>query len=423
MSDIPSTGNYSSFGSSGGPVGEQLRSQMLVTDKLAYFDHAAVAPLTAPAATAIQEYARAAAAEGDVPWPSWALGVERLRGVAADFLGADQDEVSLLNSTTQGIGLVAEGFPWQAGDNVVVLDNEFPSNSLPWSNLARRGVELRRVPVDRSGVVDLAVLQRTIDKRTRIVSLSWVGFISGYRIDVGQVADLVHSCGALFMLDAIQGLGAFKIDVKATGVDFLAADGHKWMLGPEGAGLFFLRREHLELLQPLGVGWNSLAGGSFEPGSLQLKASAARYEGGSTNMVGMLGLGQSLNLLHQLHGAADDSSPIAQAVLANADLLAERLRQRQFNAYLPTAPLRRSGIVGISWPATADRDAANSSATDTPEVPEAVAVAARKQCLANGVVLSVRGGRLRASTHAYNNEQDIERLVDALVHFRTTFAG
>ncbi|MEO8270228.1 MAG: aminotransferase class V-fold PLP-dependent enzyme [Aureliella sp.] len=398
---------------------QQLRNKMPVADKLAYFDHAAVAPLTAPAAAAIADYAQEAATQGDLPWPKWALAVERLRTVAAEFLGADLDEIALVNNTTQAIGLVAEGFPWQAGDNVVVPDNEFPSNSLPWAILARRGVELRRVPIAPSGVLDLSQLSRAIDARTRIVSVSWVGFVSGYRIDVGEVAELVHSRGALFMLDAIQGLGAFKIDVHATGVDFLAADGHKWMLGPEGAGLFYLRREHLGLLQPFGVGWNSLAGGSFDPNSLQLKATAARYEGGSTNMAGMLGFHESLRLLHQLHrdgvgDSANESSPIAQAVLTGTGRLAERLKQQGFRPHFPEDPQRRSGILGISWPSGAGSDS---------DVPESVALEARKYCIAAGVVLSVRGGRLRASTHAYTNDQDIERLVDSLVHFRKTFSG
>ncbi len=395
-------------------VAEQLRDQMPVVSKLAYFDHAAVAPLTAPAADAIADYAREAATEGDLPWPTWATRVERLRTVASEFLGADQDEIALINNTTQGIGIVAEGFPWREGDNVVIPDNEFPSNSLPWATLASRGVELRRVSVGPSGVLELSQLDRAIDARTRIVSASWVGFISGYRLDVGEVVELVHHRGALFMLDAIQGLGAFKIDVHATGVDFLAADGHKWMLGPEGAGLFYLRREHLELLQPFGVGWNSLATGSFDPSSLRLKAAAARYEGGSTNMPGMLGFHESLSLLHRLHGNAANDSPIAQAVLAGTERLVERLQQQGFRVHLPADPQRRSGILGICW---------SSGSAGDGDFSETVALAARKHCVAAGVALSVRGGKLRASTHAYNNAEDIERLVDALVHFRKTYSG
>src|SRR5690606_37199505 len=133
---------------------------------------------------------------------------------------------------------VAEGFPWREGDNVVTLADEFPANLYPWMNLKSRGVEARLVPTD-DGRVDLDRLNAACDDRTRIVSVSWVGFASGWRNDVAAVAEIAHRRGAYFFLDAIQGLGAFPIDARAAGVDFLAADGHKWMLGPEGAGVFY----------------------------------------------------------------------------------------------------------------------------------------------------------------------------------------
>ena len=423
MSDKAPGSAIASLNLPAGSAPEQLRSQMPVTEKFAYFDHAAVAPLPACAATAICQYAGQASEQGDLQWPAWDQALSRLRCVAAGFLGAGEDEVALVPNTTYGIGLVAEGFPWQAGDNVVIPENEFPSNSLPWSRLARLGVELRRVGVEPSGELDLGKLSKAIDVRTRIVSVSWVGFVSGYRIDVGEVAELVHSRGGLLMLDAIQGLGAFEIDVEQTGVDFLAADGHKWMLGPEGAGLFYVRKQHLDLLEPLGVGWGSLAADSFAPGSVELKSSAARYEGGAANMPGMIGFGQSLSLLQQLHGAAGTesqaNSALSEAVLRNVDLLTERLRQAGFRVYLPQDASRRSGIIGISWPAGASA----SSKSSADDVPESVAFAARKHCIAVGVILSVRGGRLRAAAHAYNNEHDIQRLVDALKDFRRNFAG
>jgi selenocysteine lyase/cysteine desulfurase len=377
---------------------------MPVATQWAYFDHAAVAPLPAPTAKAIEVYAQQASRNGDVYWPIWSLQVAQLRSGIARFIEANADEVALVNNTTQGISLIAEGFPWQSGDNVVIPENEFPSNALPWRNLKRLGVELRRVPVAPSGVIELADLEAAMDGHTRIVSVSWVGFASGYRIDVPAVAELVHRRGALFMLDAIQGLGAFPISVRECQVDFLAADGHKWLLGPEGAGMLFVRREHLDMLQPLGIGWNSLAASGFDPQAVELKTSAARYEGGSTNMPGMLGLQSSVQLLSELHVGRKGSCPIADSILANVDQLTELLRRADFKVSLPQERERQSGIVGITW-----------GESDSP--PERL-MAARKHCLAAGVVLSVRAGRLRASTHAYNNLDDIRRLVEALSSFR-----
>ncbi len=277
--------------SAGNPWAE-FRHQMPVTSRWAYFDHAAVAPLPAPMRDAVIRYAQQAADDGDTVWPAWNRRVEEVRNLAARLIAADPDEIALIRNTTEGIGLVAEGFPWQAGDNVVTLDNEFPSNQYPWMNLASRGVETRRVPTD-NGRVDLDRLAEACDRRTRIVSVSWVGYASGWRIDPAEVASRAHERGALLFVDAIQGLGAFPLDAHATGIDFLAADSHKWMLGPEGAGLLFVRREHLGLLRPLGVGWHSVAH-SFDYTKIELdiKPSAAALRGGHGQRRGVSGNGR-----------------------------------------------------------------------------------------------------------------------------------
>lgn len=382
----------------------RLRAALPVVERWAYFDHAAVAPLPAATAAAISEYASQACQGGDVFWPQWSAGVSNCRSVAAGLLESSPDEIALVNNTTQGIGLVAEGFPWRTGDNVVVPANEFPSNWLPWKALERRGVELRSLAVADSGGIDLGQLARCIDQRTRLVSLSWVGFASGYRLDLAQVVELVHSRGALLMVDAIQGLGAYPLSVRDLPIDFLAADGHKWMLGPEGAGILYVRRQHLDLLQPLGIGWNSVARGSFDTQATELKPTAGRYEGGSMNMPGMLGLNASLSLLSELQTHGAGTAPIMSCILENADKLSERLRQVGCEVQRASQVEHQSGIVGVRWGSTLP---AESSLR-----------AARKVCLEAGVVTSVRGGRLRISTHAYNNDDDIGRLVEALEHFR-----
>src|SRR5262245_37883371 len=256
---------------------------MPIAQHVAYFDHAAVAPLPATTRNAIQRWLQQATEEGDVVWGQWAARMEEIRATAARLINAQPGEIALVPNTTSGISLVAEGLDWLSGDNVVTLANEFPSNQYPWMNQAWRSIEVRRVPVD-NGIVDLDRVAAACDQRTRIVSLSWVGYASGWRIDVHQVAQMCRRLGCLFFLDAIQGLGVFPLDVQATGVDFLAADGHKWLLGPEGAGLLFVRQEHLSLLRPLMVGWNSVVQGSdYTRIELNIRNESARYEGGSQN--------------------------------------------------------------------------------------------------------------------------------------------
>jgi len=376
-----------------------MRQSMPVARTLAYFDHAAVAPLPAPAQRAIADWAREAAEAGDTVWPTWAARIEQIRGRAAELFGAAEAEIALVPNTTSGIGLVAEGFPWREGDNVVTLENEFPSNLYPWMNLASRGVETRRVAVEGGGV-DLQRVADACDDRTRIVSLSWVGYASGWRIDPAEAARMAHDQGALLFLDAIQGLGVFPLDAEGAGIDFFAADGHKWMLGPEGAGLLYVRRKHLDLLRPLGVGWNSVKQThDFGHVELDIRPTAARYEGGSQNMPGFHGLGASLDMLAE-YGLASQRSAVAERVLAISDSACEHLESAGAELFTRREGDHRSGIVTFRMPGVEP-------------------ARARKTCLERRVVLSCRGGGLRISTHAYNDQDDLTRLVQALREIST----
>jgi cysteine desulfurase / selenocysteine lyase len=371
-----------------------FRDAMPVSQRWAYLDHAAVAPLPLVAQEAIAEWSREAAEQGDVAWPRWNQAVEAVRTRAAKLVNARSDEIGLVPSTTAGISLVADGFPWREGDNVVTLENEFPSNLYPWLNLARRGVETRKVRVER-GRVDLDRIAQACDSRTRLVSASWVGYASGWRLDVAALAELVHDRHALLMLDAIQGLGVFPLDVQAAGVDFAAADGHKWMLGPEGAGIVYIRHELLGMLQPLGVGWHSAERPyDFSSRPLVLRDQAARYEGGTRNTAGFLALGASLELLEQ-QGYSTHHSRIAERILELAAEAAHRIVAAGGRLCYDRQPGCDSGIVTFAWPGH-----------DPAEL--------RKRCLQAGVVLSCRGGGVRMSFHGYNNEDDLERLLNAL---------
>ncbi len=372
------------------PWWTEFRNQMPVARNWAYLDHAAVAPLSEPARAAMCQWAEDITTEGDVCWRRWSRRVQEVRILGAKLVGAAEAELALVRNTTEGITLVAECFPWQAGDNVVTFAGEFPSNLYPWMNLARRGVEIRRVPTEL-GRVNLDDVAAACDRRTRIVAVSWVGYATGWRNDLDRLAEIAHASGALLFVDAIQGLGVFPLDVRTTRLDFFAADGHKWLLGPEGAGLLFIRTEHLERLAPLGVGWNSVVhAGQYDNSELILRTDAARYEGGSYNVAGLVALGASLKLL-----ASFGAEPISQRVLTITDLACERLRE--------------IGAVVVSH-----RDLAHASSIVAFELPGKDAHELLRRCHDQKVTVRVRAGRLRISPHAYNNEEDIERLVAAL---------
>lgn len=368
-----------------------IRDQMPITTRWAYFDHAAVAPLPAPVQNAVAEWADSMCQNGVADWSHWRKTVEVARKQSARLLNASREEIALVHSTTEGINLIAEGVPWQAGENVVTLDSEFPSNLYPWMNLKDRGVEVRQVPAERERV-DLDRVAAACDARTRVLAVSWVGFATGWRNDLAAFAELAHRHGAKLFVDAIQGLGMFPLDVTDIPLDFLAADGHKWMLGPEGAGLLYIRREHLDWLRPLGVGWNSVEqAGDYSDSRLQLKRNAGRYEGGTYNMVGVAGFGAALEFLAESSSLAERSTRIGAII----EELAERLQRLGATIHSDRDPARKSGILAFTLPQSD---------------PQLI----KRKLFDQGIIVNCRQGRLRLSPHVYTNADDIEKLLTAL---------
>lgn len=366
------------------------RGQFPVCERWTYFDHAAVAAIPRVAHEAVAEYLNDLIGGGDTLWPKWAEILELTRSRASQLIDCDRDEIALVPNTTFGINVVANGLDYRPGDNVVVPANEFPSNLLPWRLLERCGVEVRTI--EGQGDVLVEQLVQAIDQRTRIVSLSWVHYLTGYRMDLRRICDAAHAMNSLVMVDAIQGLGAFPISAKAIPFDFLAADGHKWMLGPEGAGLLYIRSTNLDRLKPLMMGWGSVESSyRFDPEANTLKANASRYEGGSMNMAGHIGLASSLELLLQA-GAHRFESAFAQSILDRTRRL--EIGLRSINARLDRHPFieRQSGILSFDFPDTNMQQL-------------------RSALLEAGFVTSVRHGKLRVAIHGYNSDEEVDRFI------------
>src|SRR4051794_36001259 len=361
-----------------------------VARRWAYFDHAAVAPIPRRAAEVLRAWADDLERHGAVHWTDWERKREAARADAARLLNAVPDEIALVNSTTHGIGLVAEGFPWRDGDNVVTAAEEYPSNIYPWLNLADRGVTLRQVE-SRDGRIWAEDLAGAIDDRTRVLTISHVEFATGFRNDLDALAELCDRRGVALFVDAIQGIGPLTIDVRRTPIDFLAADGHKWLLGPEGAGLLYVRRDWIERLRPLGVGWHSVVGSYNAPANdFTLKPNARRWEGGTLNMPGLLAFGASLGLLLEI-----GPEPVSRRILDRAAAVRDRARSAGWHVAGSTRPGDLSGIVALERPGVD---------------PDAFARAARSR----GVALACRRGRVRISPHVYNNDEDLDRLAAVL---------
>ncbi len=372
------------------------RDQMPVTRQWAYFDHAAVAPLSAPAADTLNDYTDVAATSGDVKWLEWSAKVESLRSLTAELIHCEKEEVALVPNTTAGINFVAGGYPWQSGDNVVLPEGEFPSNHYPWLNLTTRGVEVKVVP-RCDGRVEVDDLITAIDERTKLISVSWVGYASGFRIDLPRLVERAHERGVLVFVDAIQGMGMYPLDLRTCDVDFLSADGHKWMLGPEGAGVAVIRRRHLPLLRCENVGWASVQNAHlFASGELELRDDAGRFETGSANMPGLMAFAASLEMFVEVARRHGDGA-IGERVLERAARLRSLIAERGGTLLFENSPAEThgSGIVTFTVEGESPSDF-------------------RSRAIENGVVVSCRGGGVRASVHVYNDDADLLRLADLI---------
>lgn len=351
-----------------------------------YLNHAAVAPWPKRTADAVCAFAAANAGIGARNYPQW-IGVEQsLRDRLAGLINAPSSErIALVKNTSEALSFVAEGLPWQAGDNVLSIAQEFPSNRIVWEALADRGVELRLLDLYPSTDPE-ADLLALCDRNTRLISVSAVQYARGLRMDLERIGAHCRSHDILFCVDAIQQIGALPFDVQAIGADFAAADGHKWMLGPEGLGVFYVREEVQERLRINQFGWHMVEQvGNYDSTDWEIARSARRFECGSPNMLGIHALEASLSLIHEL------GMDHIQTQLANNVEYCHQLAGRQGLEILsPTEPERRSGIFTFLAPGV-----------------DQVKLQAR--LMQRGVICAPRGGGVRFSPHFYTSTDTLNQ--------------
>lgn len=362
-----------------------------------FFNHAGVSPLPNVAAEAFHEFAHHAE-QAAYLGSSWYAEIEKLRQSMAAMINARRDEVAFVKNTSEGISIVAQGIDWQWGDKVVSTAVEYPANVYPWMEQVRsHGVKLVQVPEEDDGhgrrfVPVEKIIEAASDPKCRLIALSHVEFASGQRMDLKTIGEFCRKNGKLFSVDAIQSLGIIPIDVQAMNIDYLAADGHKWLLGPEGAGVFYCRSDLIERTRPVLIGWmNVVDAQKYGDYNYSLRSDAGRFECGSHNVPGLLSLKASVDLIRELSVEA-----ISQRIKELTDRLILGLMTAGYQVVSPRKELEWSGIVSF---------------TSSKHNHDQIVVALRKQ---QRTEIAVREGRLRVSPHFYNTNEQIDKLIASL---------
>ncbi len=369
------------------------RKEFPVCVESIFLAHAGVCPFPHRVAQATTEYT-SACTKGDQEMALPTALVLKTRKLAAELLGCTPQEIALVGPTSNGLSMVANGLDWQKGDNLVFYQQDFPSNAVVWMALAsHHGVQLREVQPKNLGEITLEDITPLVDSRTRLVALSSAHAVSGYRLDIDRIGQWVRSKNALFCVDSVQTLGVLRTHVKH--VDFLAADSHKWLLGPCAAGILFVRREVQSKLRPILVGWNNvICPGYITQEQVEFPLHAGRYEAGSHNLIGITGLHAALSLLSEF-----GIENIENTVLGFTRFLREELRKHGFQL-ANTSEAALSGITSFY------REGFNMEALHS-------------KLLGANIVTSLRqthDGKkwIRFSPHFYNTQSELERALSLL---------
>lgn len=357
---------------------------------LIYLNHAAVAPWPRRTGEAIRTFAEENVRRGAAHYPRWMTREAELRRQLQTLLNAPSvDDIALVKNTSEAISFVASGLDWRDGDNIVASDEEFPSNRIPWEALKPQGIEFREARLSREVDNPEQALFDRVDSRTRLIAVSSVQYASGLRLNLARIGAFCRPRGILFLVDAIQSLGALQVDVQECDADLVMADGHKWLLAPEGLGVFYVSERGRERVKPTQYGWHMVEkAGDYDHRDWRIARTAQRYECGSPNMLGIHALSASLSLLLETGLPA-----VETAILGHTNRLIQ-LIDRQDNLELLSSRRDdlRSGIVIFRH-----RSVANAKLWSH-----------LKQ---HGVICALRGGGIRYSPHFYTQDALLERAV------------
>ncbi|HXD82226.1 MAG TPA: aminotransferase class V-fold PLP-dependent enzyme [Candidatus Acidoferrum sp.] len=356
-----------------------------------HMNHAGVSPMSQRAGAAVDQVVDASI---NRPYKDhWAQDeADRARELVARLINASADSIALTRSTAHGISLLAQGLDWKAGDNVVGATGEYPANVYPWMALESRGVAFRRA-VSADGRITPDGVFSLVDARTRVVAVSHVAFWNGFRVDVDAIGAECRRRGIVFAVDVMQSVGALKVDVTRTPIDFCAAGAGKWLMGPPGIGFCFCAPELLELVRPVIVGVGSVASNdSYFEYDLTFAASARRFEESVVSLLDTAAFGAALALLLEV-----GAEVIEARVLDLAARLAEGLTRNGCEIVEP-------------WP----RSRSESSGIVSFRKPGVNPAAVLRDLSAAHVIARIHQDFVRLSPHFYNTEEEVDRVLEVM---------
>ena len=323
---------------------------------------------------------------GSNNYDKWLAEYERLRVSAARMINASPREIATVKNTSEGIATVALGIDWKSGDRIVAFNEEFPANYFPWKRLESRGVQIEWLnandPLER--------IEQTV-RGARLLTISYVQYLSGFRADLNAIGAICERHGCCFFVDAIQGLGVFPLDVEAAKISALSADGHKWLLGPEGCGILYVRQSWQDAIEPVEFGWTNVARyADYASRDMTLRSDAGRYECGTLNTIGIFGLRASIDFLLEV-----GIEQISRAVQRNADILAEGAVAKGYEVLGNRTPETGAGIVSI-----------RKQGIESPYVV--------RQLKDKKMIGAPRQGWIRLSPHFYASGDEMMEVVEAL---------
>jgi cysteine desulfurase / selenocysteine lyase len=369
------------------------RREFPVAREKIFLAHAGVCPLPRRVADAITD----CAAQGTLgDQEEFMLSrLDHARKLAATLIHCQPEEIALVGPTSLGLSFVAAGLKFKRGDNVLIYHDDYPSNVYPWMSLADRNVEVRLLNTRGLGAIRPRDVAGQIDENTRLVALASCHFISGFRIEVDEIGKLLRERGVLFCLDAIQTLGAFPTTVEQ--VDFLAADAHKWLLGPCGAGIFYVRHDLQERLSPTVWGWHNVRNPNFvAQDKIEFRNDARKYEAGTQNLLGLTGLIASMETALEV-GVEN----IAAELLRKRLWLVPELEKRGYTVLNATPAPENTGSMISFFAKGRDMAVLHSKLSEA------------------GIITSLRADRsaqnyIRISPHFYNTDAELRKVLDVL---------